>query len=84
MHVLNQVEAILQEQLSDVLHFTQERPAQTLAYGGMQRIAFITIEFALVKLAWAFTTGKVYIRIFTHSSHLNLCSRLWEGIDLNI
>ena len=48
-----QVEANLQERLSDRLPLRQERLAETLAYGEIQRIAFVTPELALVTVEWA-------------------------------
>ena len=49
-----QVEANLQEQLSDHLHFRQPWTVEMLTYGKMQHIAIITLELALVTLEWAF------------------------------
>ena len=42
------------EQLSDHLRFRQERAVETVTNGEMQRIAFITLELALVTLERAF------------------------------
>ena len=50
-----QVEANLQERLSDCLHFRQVRAEATLTYDEMQRIAFITLELAFVTLEWVFS-----------------------------
>ena len=49
-----QMEENLREQLSDQLHFRQERATPRLTYGKMQHIAFITLEHALVTLEWEF------------------------------
>ena len=48
MNVQIQVEAHLQKQLSDHLHFRQESAAQTLTISEMKRITVIPFEFALV------------------------------------
>ena len=49
-----EVEANLQEQDSDHLHFRRKQAADTLTGGEMQRIAFIILELALVTLQLAF------------------------------
>ena len=55
-----EVEANLQEQDSDHLHFIREWAAETLTCGEMQRIAFITLELARVTLQLAFAyVGKL-------------------------
>ena len=55
-----EVEANIQEQDSDHVHFRQEQAAETLTCGEMQRIAFITLEHALVTLQLAIAdVGKL-------------------------
>ena len=54
------MEAILQEQFSDHVYFKQERAAETLTYGKMQRVALIKLDLALVTLEWTFAAvGKI-------------------------
>ena len=52
--LLFQMESNLQGKVSDHLHFRHASAVETLTYGEMQRIAFITLEFARVTLEWAF------------------------------
>ena len=83
-----QVKANLLEQLYDQLQFRQVRATQTLAYGKLQLIAFMTFELSLVTLEWAFAAvGKrtwlwsYYEYSSSHTRHICMgvrqCGKVW-------